>query len=238
MLRGFTELDLSVIDDHGLAVAGIDEVGMGPLAGPVCACALMLDMEKALRNMSFLFADDSKALSREQREKLFPLITDASIYGVGWTQIEEINRFQSVQTAGDLARERALRDLMQKATVKAVIIDFFDIKTSVPCVSVPRADSKSFLVACASIVAKCIRDWHMIEQHKKFPVYHWHTNMGYRSRDHWKGIWAHGESPLHRHYLVRRYKRDNWLGAKKRKSWLKGGKTAIQAREENINEEE
>lgn len=199
-------LDIEVLATYGLTVVGVDEVGMGPLAGPVCACALSLDTNKVDSiNVGRVMVDDSKKISRSDRETLFPRIESACLIGLGWVEVWEIERMKNINHAGDLARKRAYYDLVVNRGVRpdAIISDFFQIgDKSVPCIAEAKADSKSFIVACASIVAKVSRDRLMMGLHFICPEYDWCNNVGYPTPKHFKGLLEHGVTDYHRKYLI------------------------------------
>ena len=204
-MRGFTTLDKKVMKKFNThLIAGIDEVGMGPIAGPVVACAYIpfdMDWIKAMDRIG-VRVTDSKLLSSHERNVLFPILTCNGVYAEGWVMSENINRLQNINKAGSLARIIAARNLLSKIRVSAFIVDFFPMDHTTPSVSIPKADRKSFVVACASIIAKVIRDRHMVDNHLKYPHYAWNRNMGYGTKKHWDGIKQHGLTPLHRSYLI------------------------------------
>ncbi len=200
----FTNLDKETISKYGPRVIGVDEVGMGPIAGPICACALMVDA-KAARGISSttIEVNDSKQMTRQTRTHLFPRILAVSTFSLGWVSVEEINEAKNMSKMGELARQRAVAGVFKKIdNPSAIISDWFEIKSSIPCVARAKADQLSFLVACASIVAKVSRDHWMMEQHKKWPIYDWFHNVGYGTPTHWVALKANGITPLHRRYMV------------------------------------
>jgi ribonuclease HII len=226
-VRDLKSLDTKTLKQYSPGpVAGVDEVGMAPLAGPICACALIIDSGKARSiKAGDLEVDDSKKLTRKQRMILFPRIVAVSTFGLGWVSVPELNAIRNLNKAGDLARQRAVRGLIEKYRApKAIISDFFKIEVKVtsssgaekriPCVHVAQADQKSFVVACASIVAKISRDEFMMKVHEKFPHYGWYYNVGYPTREHWNGIKIHGTTSLHRSYIVDRLLAKDKLGKK------------------------
>lgn len=209
-IKGYTQLDRQAMaKGGGSVIIGIDEVGMGPLAGPVCACALIVGKEP---KQGELVVNDSKLLSPKRREELFPKIRDNSIFELGWVTVKEINKLQNLNAAGNLARERALKKLIKTIGwlhPNAIICDFFPIDAgNIPVLAVPKADANSFIVACASIVAKVARDRWMIAQAKKYPEYMWDKNSGYRTPEHHMALKMHGITPIHRTYLVDKYLKD------------------------------
>ena len=178
---------------HGPLIAGVDEVGRGPLAGPVVACAVIMPPDK--RAMAGI--NDSKKLSARQREKLIARILERALaVGIGAASVREIDRLNILQ-ASVLAVHRALRRL----TVQPdhVVVDGRTVRTySFPHTAVVRGDSRCHSIACASIVAKITRDRVMTALAKRYPLYKWEENAGYATAYHLKGIAANGITPHHR----------------------------------------
>jgi ribonuclease HII len=179
---------------------------MGSIAGPLCACALIIQSGEAARTIATekLRVNDSKQLSRRQREDLFPRIVSVSTYAIGWVSVEEINKTQNIRTSGFVARQRAVANLITDGTVpRALISDAFQIKAGIPCIAVPKADCKSFTVACASIIAKCTRDRVLISLHNHYPYYNFRNHVGYPTPAHMWAIRKFGEIPsLHRSHMI------------------------------------
>lgn len=208
-LSRVTSLDIGVLNEYGQPVAGVDEVGVGSIAGPLCACALVVHSveEAAAISLENLWVNDSKMLYRNQRELLFPRITAVSTYAIGWVSVEEINETRNIRTSGFIARQRAVTNLItQGVSLKAIISDAFKIEANLPCIAVPKADSKSFIVACASIIAKCTRDWIIIAMHEQYPSYDFGHNVGYATPKHMWALRKFGQIPgLHRPHIIGKY---------------------------------
>ena len=178
----------------GRSIAGIDEAGRGPLAGPVTAAAAILphplpsDLERL---------DDSKALTAAARSELLPVILQQCRTGIGWASVEEIDALNILQ-ASMLAMCRALHDL--GADVHAVLVDGNRLPADLPCPgqAVVKGDGKSLSIAAASIVAKESRDAEMARLAAMHPGYGWETNMGYGTAAHRSAIKKHGPTPHHR----------------------------------------
>jgi len=178
----------------GRSIAGIDEAGRGPLAGPVTAAAAILphplpaDLERL---------DDSKALTAAARAELLPVILAHCRTGIGWASVEEIDALNILQ-ASMLAMCRALHDL--GADVHAVLVDGNRLPADLPCPgqAVVKGDGKSLSIAAASIVAKESRDAEMARLASMHPGYGWETNMGYGTAAHRNAIKKHGPTPHHR----------------------------------------
>ena len=174
-------------------IAGVDEVGRGPLAGPVVACALV--MPPGVRAIPGVA--DSKALSGAERERLAKLIRARAVaLGLGAASVREIARF-NVYHATVLAMKRALAHLSVKAD--AILIDGNPIRTlGLPHRAVVGGDARCYSVACASIVAKVTRDRLMAALGTRHPQYGWGTNAGYGTRGHLAALLAAGLCAHHR----------------------------------------
>lgn len=177
-------------------ICGIDEVGRGPLAGPVMACAIILP-----RDCNILYINDSKQLSAKKREELYDEIISAAVsFGIGSVppnQIDEMNILQATYEA----MRKAIGNLTVKPDIiltDAVTIPGIDIK-QVPII---KGDAKSITIAAASIVAKVTRDRLMMAYDKVFPGYGFASNMGYGSAGHIEAIKKLGLSPIHRRSFV------------------------------------
>lgn len=177
-------------------IAGVDEVGRGPLAGPVVTACVVLP-----RDFSILGVDDSKKLSEKKREQLFDEILENAIaYGIGIEDnrvIDEINILQATKRAMTKAVEEADEKLGGK--IDHVLFDAIKIDAvAKPQTSVIKGDAKSISIAAASIVAKVTRDRMMIEYAKEYPYYAFESNKGYGTKAHYEGIEEHGITPIHR----------------------------------------
>lgn len=185
-------------------IAGVDEVGRGPLAGPVVAAAVVLPR-------GYLHPDikDSKLLTKKQREKLAPLIQgDAVSWGVGVVEASEIDRL-NIHQASLLAMVRALARL--NASPDYVLIDgnqsipaplfrlgeFFAADTLYQK-TIIKGDRSCISIAAASIVAKVARDEIMLEYHRQYPEYGFAEHVGYACNEHFEALRRHGASPIHR----------------------------------------
>ena len=178
-------------------IAGIDEVGRGPLAGPVVAAAVVLP-----EDFSVLGIDDSKKLSEKRREELFIEIKKHAVaWGIGMADHETIDEINILQAA-KLAMKRALAELedVDYITFDAMKIEDIDI----PQESVIKGDSKILAIAAASIVAKVTRDRMMTEYAKQYPGYGFEKNKGYGTKAHYEGISEHGICPIHRRSFLKK----------------------------------
>jgi ribonuclease HII len=173
-------------------VAGIDEVGRGPLAGPVVAAAVILPIGLTIRGV-----DDSKKLDARRREKLFHAIRDQALcFAVGAASTREIDR-QNILRATHLAMRRALGRL--RLTPDRVIVDGLPVpELGDTHVAIVDADAKVHCVACASIIAKVVRDRLMTRLAAHWPGYGWEENAGYATLEHRNAIVELGWTPHHR----------------------------------------
>ncbi len=173
-------------------ICGVDEVGRGPLAGPVVAAAVILDRARIPKGLN-----DSKLLSEEDREDLFPRIMEMAVaVGVGEASVEEID-LVNIRQATHLAMARAVRALPVAA--QFALVDGNDAP-ALPCKcdTLIKGDSRSLSIAAASIIAKVTRDRLMALLHDNHPVYGWRQNKGYGTPEHLTGLRAHGITVHHR----------------------------------------
>jgi ribonuclease HII len=173
-------------------VAGVDEVGRGPLAGPVVAAAVLLPEDFAPDGIN-----DSKKLTDRQRETAFERICrEAAGIGVGCIDAEVIDRINILQ-ASLLAMATAI-DQLDPAPDYLLVDGNQPIPRPIPQMTVTRGDSRSLSIAAASIVAKVTRDRLMADYHRLYPVYGFARHKGYPTRAHREAVQAHGCSPIHR----------------------------------------
>ncbi|MEL6960937.1 MAG: ribonuclease HII [Pseudomonadota bacterium] len=172
-------------------IAGVDEVGRGPLAGPVTAAAVILDPDAIPPGLN-----DSKALSKAKRDALEPLIFTSAEVSIAHASVEEIDEL-NILRASHLAMERAVAGLGQ---VDHVLIDGNMIPKgmTIPATTLVKGDSRSLSIAAASIVAKICRDRIMVELAQQYPGYGWETNAGYGSKSHISALQNLGVTPHHR----------------------------------------
>ena len=173
-------------------VAGVDEAGRGPLAGPVVAAAVILDRKRIPKGLN-----DSKQLDEETREDLFPRIMDLAIaVGVGEACVDEIDLI-NIRQATHLAMARAVRALSVAAMF--ALVDGNDAPAlPCPCDTLIDGDARSVSIAAASIIAKVTRDRMMRSLHVEHPQYGWLTNKGYGTEEHLLALDRHGVTLHHR----------------------------------------
>ncbi len=183
--------DLSLEYTHDGVVAGVDEAGRGPWAGPVVAAAVILRRDAIPAGIN-----DSKQLSAGAREMLHDAILASAICGIAEASVEEIDRL-NIWGATQLAMQRAVAQLTPAPTLALV-----DGKLSLPlaCTVIPvvGGDAKSLSIAAASILAKVTRDRLMRGLHEHYPAYGWESNAGYGTAQHIRAIERCGITPHHR----------------------------------------
>ena len=193
MPRRWSALERDLRESRGPLLAGVDEVGRGPLAGPVVACAVVMPPDaRAIRGV-----DDSKELDGPEREKLAKRIRERALgIGVGAASVREIDRV-NIYHASVLAIRRAITRL--SVVPHHVLIDGNPIRTlGIEHTAVVGGDACCHSIACASIVAKVTRDRLMRALARRHPHYRWETNVGYGTAEHHAGLAAHGITAHHR----------------------------------------
>jgi ribonuclease HII len=179
-------------------VAGIDEAGCGPWAGPVVAAAYIFLNRDALNNNQLFLIRDSKQLAKVKRETAFVLLTGMPnvSYGIGQASVEEIDSLNIMQ-ASHLAMKRALNQL---GFIPALALVDGNRKLALPCPvkTIINGDQKSYSIAAASILAKVTRDRIMTKLDESFPAYGWARNAGYGTLQHRQALKQHGVSIHHR----------------------------------------
>ena len=184
--------DFSIEDQYPAPIAGIDEAGRGPWAGPVVAAAVVLDREALPEGLN-----DSKQLSQKKREMLFELIRQSARIGVGIGTVEEIDCL-NIARANDLAMERAVAALQPPPAFLLIDGRWVPRGLSHPARAVIKGDALSLSIAAASIIAKVTRDRIMADLAQHHPGYAWETNQGYGTRAHAEALTRLGVTPHHR----------------------------------------
>ena len=173
-------------------VAGVDEAGRGPLAGPVVAAAVIFPEEFFLAGV-----DDSKKLSHDRREQLYPqILANCHSYGVGIVSVAEIDQINIYQAAM-LAMRQAL-DQLSPAAQHVLVDGRRNPKIDLPQTSIIKGDALSFTIGAASIIAKVTRDRLMLDYHRAFPQYGFAQHKGYATRSHLAALQQHGPCAIHR----------------------------------------
>jgi ribonuclease HII len=180
-------------------ICGVDEAGRGPLAGPVCAAAVILPP-----NVDIPGLNDSKKLTDKRRRELFPIIKEQAVaYGIGLASHEEIDQINILQ-ATYLAMERALAQL--NIQPELALIDGNRARDfGIPVQTVVKGDSLSASIAAASILAKVTRDDLMTQAALDYPEYQFDVHKGYGTKAHYAALTEHGPSPIHRMTFLKKF---------------------------------
>ena len=199
-----SEINMWKIEDGFYAdgvkvICGVDEAGRGPLAGPVCAAAVILPPHLEIPGLT-----DSKKLTDKKRRELFPIIKEQAIaYGIGLATEQEIDEINILQ-ATFLAMQRAL-DQLQKKPDLALIDGNRQKDFGLPVKTVVKGDSLSMNIAAASILAKVTRDDMMVALAEEYPQYGFEIHKGYGTKAHYAALREHGASPIHRMTFLKKF---------------------------------
>lgn len=193
------EIENSLYSDGFKIICGVDEAGRGPLAGPVCAAAVILPNGLEIPGLT-----DSKKLTDKKRRELFPIIKEQAVaYGIGLASHEEIDEINILQ-ATYLAMERALVQLSVNPDI--ALIDGNRAKDfGLPVRTVVKGDSLSANIAAASVLAKVTRDDLMLEMAEKYPEYGFEVHKGYGTKAHYEALRTHGASAIHRKTFLKKF---------------------------------
>ncbi|MDE5616208.1 MAG: ribonuclease HII [Clostridia bacterium] len=192
------EYEKQCLENGQKYIAGVDEVGRGPLAGPVVVASVImpLDDENIIQGVN-----DSKKVSEKNREILYDKILEKAIaYSVEWADekvIDEINILQATK----LCMKKAIESL--SVSPDTVLIDAVNIDCKYPVLPIIKGDAKSYSIACASILAKVTRDRYMVEMDGKYPEYGFASNKGYGSSMHMEALKSVGPCPIHRRSFIK-----------------------------------
>ena len=180
------------------AVCGVDEAGRGPLAGPVCAAAVILPAGLVIEGVN-----DSKKLSEKKREELFPVICEKALaYGIGWADEREIDEINILQ-ATYRAMKRAVESL--PLTADYALIDGNRMPPlAIPGTTIIKGDALSMSIAAASILAKVSRDRVMVQFSREYPQYGFEQHKGYGTAAHVQALREYGPCPLHRQSFLQK----------------------------------
>ena len=180
-------------------ICGVDEAGRGPLAGPVCAAAVILPKGLEIPGLT-----DSKKLTDNKRRELFPVIQEQAIaYGIGWATQQEIDEINILQ-ATFLAMQRAIDQLEGKADL-ALIDGNREKDFGLPVMTVVKGDSLSANIAAASVLAKVSRDDLMLNMAQAYPEYGFEIHKGYGTKAHYAALREHGPCPIHRMSFLKKF---------------------------------
>ncbi len=190
------EIEAKYLQEGYTLIAGVDEVGRGPLAGPVCAAAVILPAGMEIEGVN-----DSKKLTEKKREFLYDVIAEKAVaWSTAFVDAETIDNI-NIRQATHLAMETAVKNLSEKADF--LLVDGNDrIPFSVPSAYIVKGDAKSLSIAAASIMAKVSRDRYMVEMGKEYPEYFFEKHKGYGTAVHMEAIRKYGLTPLHRRSFI------------------------------------
>lgn len=174
-------------------ICGVDEAGRGPLAGPVCAAAVILPADVYIEGLN-----DSKKLSEKKREALYGVITEKAVaYGVAFGTLEEIEQL-NILNATFLAMNRAIDELEVKPDYALIDGNRVPAGINIPCETVVKGDFKSASIAAASILAKVTRDRLLLRYDEEYPQYNFKKHKGYGTKEHYEAIKKYGVCEVHR----------------------------------------
>ena len=192
-------------------IAGVDEVGRGPLAGPVVTACVILP-----EDFDVLGVDDSKKLSEKKREELYDVILEKAVaWGIGRADnhlIDEINILEATKVAmkeavahaDRMLREKTAAEMGMEQGIDHILFDAMTIRDiEIPQTSLIKGDAKSLSIAAASIIAKVTRDREMRAYHQQYPDYAFDSNKGYGTKAHYEGIEKKGITPIHRRSFLK-----------------------------------
>ena len=167
-------------------IGGVDEVGRGPLIGPVVACCCVLPKGFVLEGLT-----DSKKLTEKKREEYYEYLVKNTIYGLGIVDaatIDEVNIYEATK----LAMYEAIANVRKQVNLEYVLIDAMPLNLDIPTNSIIKGDAKSISIAAASVIAKVTRDRMMIELDKKYPMYGFAKHKGYPTKKHIEAMHEYG----------------------------------------------
>ena len=180
-------------------VCGVDEAGRGPLAGPVCAAAVILPPELEIEGLN-----DSKKLTEKKRDTLYDTIVENALaYGIAFATEQEIDEINILQ-ATFLAMKRAMEQLSLRPSI-ALIDGNRETDFGLPVRTIVKGDSLSANIAAASILAKVTRDRYMAQQDALYPQYGFGVHKGYGTKAHYEALRKFGESPIHRRTFLKKF---------------------------------
>jgi ribonuclease HII len=187
------EIEINALSKGYKYICGVDEAGRGPLAGPVCAAAVILPENCEIEGLN-----DSKKLSEKKREALYDVIREKALaYSVAYGSLEEIEEFNILE-ATFLAMNRSIEGLEIKADYALIDGNRVPKGIKIPCETVVKGDAKSASIAAASVLAKVTRDRLLLEFDKEYPQYNFKKHKGYGTKEHTDLILEYGPSPIHR----------------------------------------
>lgn len=192
------ELENEIYDAGELLLCGVDEAGRGPLAGPVCAAAVILP-----RGLCIPGLNDSKKLTEKKREALYDVICSSAVsYGIAFATVDEIEEV-NILNAAMLAMNRAIEKLSVQPTL-ALIDGNRNSAIKIASRCVVKGDAKCADIAAASVLAKVTRDRYMLKMAEKYPQYKFEKHKGYGTKDHYAALREYGPCEIHRPSFLRK----------------------------------
>ena len=192
------ELENEIYDAGEQLLCGVDEAGRGPLAGPVCAAAVILP-----RGLCIPGLNDSKKLTEKKREALYDVICSSAVsYGIAFATVDEIEEV-NIRNAALLAMNRAIEKLSVQPTL-ALIDGNRNSAIKVASRCVVKGDAKCADIAAASVLAKVTRDRYMLKMAEKYPQYKFEKHKGYGTKDHYAALREYGPCEIHRPSFLRK----------------------------------
>ena len=199
-MSGLWNFEHAAMEEGFSLICGVDEAGRGPLAGPVCAAAVILPPDLELEGLN-----DSKKLSEKRREALYPLICEQALaYGIAFASEQEIDELNILQ-ATFLAMRRAVGQLGRKPDLALVDGNREPDFGGIPVRTIIKGDSRSANIAAASILAKVTRDRFMLEQDAVYPQYGFAVHKGYGTQKHYAALREFGPCPIHRRSFLKKF---------------------------------
>ena len=219
-------------------IAGIDEVGRGPLAGPVYAACVLLPPD-----FDVLGIYDSKKISAKKREELSDIIKEKAIaYGIGIAdnnEIDEINILEATKVAMRRAFEECNKKLAieisnNERSIEYLLVDALKLDFGIPCEAIVKGDEKSLSIAAASIVAKVARDKYMEEIDADYPGYDFASNKGYGTAAHYEGLRSKGITPIHRRSFLKKFEENPNTGHNKQSETQSNSAETTKSKEQTL----
>lgn len=167
-------------------IGGVDEVGRGPLIGPVVAACCVLPDGFVLEGLT-----DSKKLTEKKRDEFYKILVDCSVYGIGIVGPEEIDKI-NIYEASKKAMILAIEEVRKKINLEYVLVDAMPLSLDIPTLSIIKGDAKSISIAAASVIAKVTRDKMMYELDEKYPLYGFGKHKGYPTKAHLNALSKYG----------------------------------------------
>lgn len=167
-------------------IGGVDEVGRGPLIGPVVAACCVLPDGFVLEGLT-----DSKKLTEKKRDEFYKILVDCSVYGIGIVGPEEIDKI-NIYEASKKAMMLAIEEVRKKINLEYVLVDAMPLSLDIPTLSIIKGDAKSISIAAASVIAKVTRDKMMYELDEKYPLYGFGKHKGYPTKAHLEALSKYG----------------------------------------------